>query len=259
MLLSLFRGEFTEDVLVIILLSLPVILISLTVHEVSHGYIAYKCGDGTAKAFGRLTLNPIKHLDPFGALAMLLIGFGWAKPVPVNMRNFRKPRRDIALVSLAGPISNLLLALISALIYIVLLRIFYETSDVSGFASFLSLSTFLEEGVKVGKDILIYDQASLFGAGTFFGFSSFQVVLLTVFQLMTMLNVGLAVFNLIPLPPLDGSKILASILPPHISVRYLQIEQYTRFIFLFLILATRIDGIRELIMNLYMHIFWFIL
>lgn len=112
------------------LLMIPAVLIALVVHEVSHGYVAYLCGDNTAKAYGRLTLNPLKHLDPFGAFMMMLTGFGYAKPVPVNYRNLRKPRRDIALVSLAGPLSNLLLALIACVLYFVILLVYASSAEV---------------------------------------------------------------------------------------------------------------------------------
>ena len=93
-----------------LILVLPCILVSLTFHEWAHGYAAYKCGDMTAKMYGRLSLNPLAHLDPVGSVCMLLFGFGWAKPVPVNTRNFRHPKRDFAIVAAAGPLMNLLLA-----------------------------------------------------------------------------------------------------------------------------------------------------
>ena len=92
-----------------LILVLPCILVSLTFHEWAHGYAAYKCGDMTAKMYGRLSLNPLAHLDPVGSVCMLLFGFGWAKPVPVNTRNFRHPKRDFAIVAIAGPLMNLLL------------------------------------------------------------------------------------------------------------------------------------------------------
>ena len=99
-----------------ILLSLPIVFLSLSVHETAHGYAAYRLGDPTARNLGRLTLNPLKHLDPVGFVCMLLAGFGWANPVPINSRYFRKPRRDIAIVGVAGPLSNLLLAVVFLLL-----------------------------------------------------------------------------------------------------------------------------------------------
>ena len=100
-------GGDPKEFILRILLSLPIVFLALSLHETAHGYMAYKLGDPTAKNLGRLTLNPIKHLDPIGFLAMVLVGFGWANPVPVNTRHFKKPKRDMALTAAAGPVSNL--------------------------------------------------------------------------------------------------------------------------------------------------------
>ena len=192
------------------LLMVPAVLIALVVHEVSHGYVAYLCGDNTAKAYGRLTLNPLKHLDPFGAIMMLLIGFGYARPVPVNYRNLRKPRRDIALVALAGPLSNLLLALVACVLYFVILLIYAASADVR-------LET-VAAGIRwLPSPAAYYDQNWLMNA-LFMG--EVPRLLTTFMQFLTLfatVNIGLALFNLVPLPPLDGSKILGSLLPPVLS------------------------------------------
>ena len=105
-------GGDTREYVIHILLCLPIILLALSLHETAHGFVAYKLGDPTAKNLGRLTLNPIKHLDPVGFLCMILAGFGWANPVPINTRCFKNPRRDMALSAAAGPISNFLLAVV---------------------------------------------------------------------------------------------------------------------------------------------------
>lgn len=185
-------GDF-RTTLAIILLEIPIILISLSAHELAHGYVAYKCGDGTAKAFGRLTLNPIKHLDPVGALCMLVMGYGWAKPVPVNMRYLKKPRRDMALVSLAGPLTNFLLAVLFALLR----------------AGIIIALSFIE--VPSSADTVMF-------------------VLFTLIQLGILLNLGLGIFNLIPLPPLDGANILMCLLPNRLAAKYAKVGQYTRYI-----------------------------
>lgn len=178
------------------------VLISLTVHEFSHGYVAFKCGDDTARNFGRLSLNPIKHIDLFGFFAMLIAGFGWAKPVPVNMRNLKKPRRDIALVSLAGPMSNLILAFIGVLVGKIILTIL----------SSLEITPFVET--------------------LYYNFANF-------FYYFIMLNLGLCLFNLLPIPPLDGSKIISSILPRKIGIKYIQLERYAGiFILALFVLST---------------------
>ena len=115
MLSSLFHLNNAYDVYEF-LIRIPIVLFSLTVHEVAHGFAAYKLGDPTAKSLGRLSLNPLKHLDPAGAICMLLFRFGWAKPVPINTRYFKKPRSGMALTALAGPVSNLLMSLIAFII-----------------------------------------------------------------------------------------------------------------------------------------------
>ena len=116
MLTNLLSGGDPKQFIITLLLRLPIVLLMLSVHETAHGYVAYKLGDPTAKNLGRLTLNPIKHLDPIGFISMILFGIGWANPVPINTRNFKNPRRDMALSGAAGPVSNLLLALIFAIL-----------------------------------------------------------------------------------------------------------------------------------------------
>ena len=166
--------------IIIQLLSIPAILIALTVHEYSHGYAAWKLGDPTARSLGRLSLNPLRHLDPIGALMMLFVGFGWAKPVPVNPRYFKYPRKGMALTSLAGPASNIILAVLSAFLSICTYK--------------LSLS--MMESLQTNRFVFLF----------------FQYLLLFL-QVFHILNLSLAMFNLIPLPPLDGFNILALFLP----------------------------------------------
>ena len=201
MIRPLLTGGDARATIITLLLGLPIIMLSLSLHELSHGFVAYKLGDGTAKAFGRLTLNPIKHLDPLGTVFMVFFGYGWAKPVPVNSRNLKKPKRDIALVSLAGPVSNILLAFVFAGIYVLMWSLFPEE-------------------VYFG---LALKKASVTGIITLMS------------RLGIIYNVGLAIFNLIPLPPLDGSNILVSILPQKSAVKYLEVRKYTRYIFLGLV------------------------
>ncbi|MGN1207127.1 MAG: site-2 protease family protein [Eubacteriales bacterium] len=160
---------------VLLLYLIPTLLISLTVHEYFHAFAATKLGDPTARAFGRLTLNPLKHLDPIGTVAVLLFGFGWAKPVPIDSRYFKKPRRDMALVAAAGPLSNLGMSFLGAFFSLLFLH-FFSLSSAHLLASFL------------------YHSASLF----------------YVFHLV---NLTLFLFNLLPISPLDGSHLLSLILP----------------------------------------------
>jgi Zn-dependent protease len=175
-------------------------LIALTVHEYCHGYAAYKLGDNTARNLGRLSLNPLHHLDLFGVLCMMLFHFGWAKPVPINARNFRKPKRDFALCSIAGPIANFILAFVSTLLFTLTLYIMGMV-DAEGY------------GI------------------------TFEVILL-ILQYSIAFNIGLGLFNLIPIPPLDGSNVLMCVLPNRLAAQYSKIRYYTRHIFLILIISS---------------------
>ena len=205
-----------------LLLSLPIIILALSVHETAHGFIAYKLGDPTAKNFGRLSLNPAKHLDPIGFVCMIAFGFGWAKPVPINSRYFKKPKRDMALSAVAGPVSNLLLALVFAGI----LKIF------------LIISGFITITGTLGFNLM-----------------RFCYILL---NLGIQLNVTLAVFNLLPIPPLDGSKILYMFLPPHILYKFMDYERYISLILLVLLAIGVLTVPLSLISNAILSLIYFI-
>ncbi len=195
-------GGDVQSYLISLLLSLPIVLLALSVHEAAHGAAAYRLGDPTARNFGRLTLNPVKHLNPIGFLCMVLTGFGWANPVPINSRNFRKPRRDIALCSLAGPASNLLLSFI-----------------------FLLLLRFVGFGWLAG---LSFSSERMWNAAYF---------LLLLLYYGVRMNLTLAIFNLLPVPPLDGSKILYSLLPPRIYFKVAPYERQIALVVMILLLV----------------------
>lgn len=170
-----------------LLIQAPVILLSLTVHEYFHGWTANKLGDPTAKLRGRLTLNPIAHLDIMGTILMFLVGFGWAKPVPIDARNFKDPKKDTILVALAGPLSNLAMAVVAG----VLLRYIIPQMMTGQIRS---------DGV-------------------------YSIV--TIILILTLVyGVALAVFNLIPIPPLDGSRVMYGLLPDKYAYAYSRIEPY---------------------------------
>ena len=192
MLLDLLLGGNLRDFFVTLLLSLPIVFLSLSVHETAHGLVAYKLGDPTARNGGRLTLNPIKHIDPIGFICMLFFGFGWAKPVPVNTRYFKKPRRDMALTGVAGPISNLLLAVVFALLMRVEFAFCNPTALISPVTTADYLWYFLWQMLMVGMSI----------------------------------NITFAVFNMIPIPPLDGSRLLFAFLPPQQYFKFMRYERY---------------------------------
>jgi len=171
---------------------LPAILIGMTVHEWAHAFAAYKLGDPTAKNLGRMTLNPIAHFDIFGFLCLLLVGFGWAKPVPINSRNFKHFRRDDIIVSLAGITMNLIVAFLSSFIYVL------------GFTQW--------------------------GLGTNEAFTS-------IFGSILSINLALAMFNLIPIYPLDGSHVLESLLIRRIPRFFMFMRQYGQIILIILLIT----------------------
>lgn len=225
MLFSLIRsgGGNIIPVIVYILSVLMVIFLINPLHECAHGFVAYKLGDRTAKNMGRLTLNPISHIDYLGAAMMLIIGFGWAKPVPINPRNFKRPKVGMALTALAGPVSNLLAAFAGGLIYNGLITILVKKGDFIYGPNEAGVNTlFIRDGFDLGmlKYVLLF------------------------FQFFIMINICLAVFNLIPVPPLDGSKILMVFLPYKAIYK---IQQYEYIITLVLFAAIMMGGVTSLI------------
>lgn len=201
MLSSILGGGDPLYAILSLLLTLPILLLALSLHETAHGWVAWKCGDPTARNLGRLTLNPTKHLDPLGLIFLLVFGYGWAKPVPINTRYFRKPKRDMALTAAAGPLSNLALGALSSVLYGICWGIFAVCS------------------VRGGSTGLLYTMLS---------------VLTETFFYAAALNFMFTLFNLIPIPPFDGSRIALAFLPDRI---YFGIMRYERQIMIALLVV----------------------
>jgi len=178
-------------------------LMAITCHEVSHGFIAYLRGDNTARSLGRLTLNPLKHLDIIGTIMIIVVGIGWAKPVPVNFNNLNSPKRDMIWVSVAGPVTNFILATLSAL----LIRLIVPLTEPLPDSSWMQL--FLE-----------------------------PVLLMLAFSVY--INLILALFNLLPLPPLDGGRVLMGLLPDRLAAKLARVEPYGMIIIIVIVFFTDI-------------------
>ena len=220
----------------LMILMLPAILLSLSVHEAAHGYVAYRLGDPTAKNFGRLTLNPLKHINPFGFIAMLFFSVGWANPVPINTRNFKNPRKGMAISAAAGPISNLCLAVIFA----VLLRLVM-----------IPLKTVMDEAL-----ISAYSYNEIFELlHSNVAYTLLSLVAIMLYLGIT-LNINLMLFNLIPLPPLDGSRMAYVFLPTETYFKIMQYEKYIMIGFL-VIFATGILDRPLSIVNDFVNTFLF--
>lgn len=181
-----------------LLYSAPAVLIAISMHEFAHGYVSWKLGDPTPKQSGRLSLNPFAHLDPVGTLCLLLFHFGWAKPVGVNPWYYKNRKQGMVLVSLAGPLMNFLVALVSTIL--------------------LGLALKLTGGRGIFAEIL------------------YQLLLNVV-----LVNIGLGLFNLIPVPPLDGSKVLGAVLPERYYFGYMRFEQYGTIVLLILLMSGFLD------------------
>lgn len=197
-----------------LIISVPALVLAIIIHEVSHGYVANKLGDPTAKLLGRLTLNPLKHIDPVGTIIMPFMlyylsngqfVFGYAKPVPINPQNFKDPRKDMAISAAAGPVTNILIAIISQIIFAHLI---------------LPASTVMPDSIN----------------------STVLNPMAMMFQTSIGINIFLAVINLIPIPPLDGGRVLVGFLPYKQAIAYSRIEPYG-FIIVIILFMTKIANI----------------
>lgn len=192
------------------ILGVPAILLAIAFHELGHAYVAYKLGDPTPKYQGRLTLNPLAHLDPLGAIMLLVFKVGWARPVIINPQYFKNRKRDTVLVSLAGPLANVLLGWI--------------------FYNLLRFIPSLMSSISVARSLYLF-------------------LLINV-----QVNLGLAAFNFLPIPPLDGSKILAGFLPPRLEYKFSQLAQYGPFLLMVLLITGGAQYMINPIYNVLSHL-----
>ena len=183
----------------------PAIIITVTLHELAHGWVSYKFGDPTPKLDGRLSLNPLRHLDPIGTIALLLVGFGWAKPVHIDPRYYKDAKTGIVWTAFAGPLMNFIIAFAAIFLFNLLLKV-----PVSIFSS------------KIMIQIFIY--------------------LVVLMQYIALISLGQAIFNLIPLPPLDGSKILYGVLPDSVYFNIMKYENWLSLILFLVLFSGILDG-----------------
>lgn len=213
MILDMLRGGEPFELIITFFSRLFVIFCTMPIHEYAHALIATKLGDSTPKYNGRLTLNPMAHISPMGAIMIFLCGFGYAKPVNVNPRNFKDPKKGMAFTAIAGPISNLIMGFIAIFISTIFARFYYNNPS----TLFLAIYYFL------------------YFAGV--------------------VNVNLAVFNLLPIPPLDGSRILQLLIPAKYYFKFMQYERYVVLIVFVLILSGVLSGPLSYISGLIIGLF----
>lgn len=219
--MSLIRSIMSGDVFTVVILVAArafVVFCCLPIHELAHGWMAYKLGDNTAKNMGRLSFNPIAHLDPIGTIMIFLFGIGYARPVPINPLKFKDYRKGVALTALAGPLSNLIMSFIFAFL--------------SAGVSYITLKT--------------YSTSVIFKAFTLF------------FSFAASVNISLAVFNLLPIPPLDGSRILGAILPDRLYEKYFRYERIIMIVLIVLLFTGVLDGVLSVLVSFFYQIITFI-
>lgn len=226
-----------------------IILLILPIHEYAHAWAAHKMGDDTAAYSGRLTMNPLAHVDILGALCLLLTGFGWAKPVPINPLKFKKQRLGISLTAAAGPASNLLVALIAFIGY-----------------RFIAASDFFKDGISIlytqygvsQVDYILNQPMQASHLENMANGMNYMFFILCILEYFIMINIGLAIFNLIPIPPLDGSKILSYFTSYKVDRWIEKNYMIINIVFLFVIVSGILSGPLGFVRNIIIKFLWFI-
>lgn len=219
--MSLISSIMSGDVLSAIILIVArafVVFCCLPIHELAHGWMAYKLGDNTAKSMGRLSFNPIAHLDPIGTIMIFLFGIGYARPVPINPLKFKDYRKGIALTALAGPLSNLIMSFIFAFL--------------GSAVSFIAVKT--------------YSTSIIFR------------IIIMFFSFASTVNISLAVFNLLPIPPLDGSRILGAVLPDRLYEKYFRYERIIMIALIVLLFTGALNSVLSVLVTFFQQIIYFI-
>lgn len=209
-----YRGDFMTSIQSL-LYTVPAALIAISFHEFAHGFVSYKLGDPTPKAMGRLSLNPLAHLDFMGTLCLIFFHFGWAKPVGVNPYYYKNPKKGMVLVGLAGPVMNFILAFLCALIMEIMVKV-------------------------TGGHV----------------YSNIPVIIFNFLNMCYIINLGLGIFNLIPFPPLDGSKILGGLLPDDIYFGIMKYERYGQLILFGLLFLGVLDTPLNMLNNGISNVIW---
>ncbi len=238
--MSLLNMDFSINDILEIFTRIIVIFLVLPIHEFAHAWAANKMGDNTAGYMGRLTLNPLAHIDWIGAICLLLAGFGWAKPVPINPVKFKKQRFGVAVTAAAGPLSNLLVSFIALVIYRVVISLSFFRDGLLGLDAYLSLpfqGSTIEQAVNG---------------------ISMMFIILYILEVFIIINIGLAIFNLIPIPPLDGSKILGYFTSAKFDEMINRYGMIINLVFMFILVSGVLSTPLGYIGGWIQKFFWFI-
>ncbi len=246
--MGIFDGNFDVNDVIQIFTKVFIVFLILPVHEFAHAWAAHKMGDDTAAYSGRLTMNPLAHIDIIGAICLLLTGFGWAKPVPINPLKFKKQRFGVAVTAAAGPLSNLLVGFIALIGYRFLIASEFFRNGLSElYAHYSNIDEIL--ATPLSASALEYSANGM----------NYMFLILCVLEYFIIINIGLAIFNLIPIPPLDGSKIVSYFTSAKMDRWFQQNAMVISIVFMVIIFSGALNTPLSWLRNGLLHFFWFIL